>query len=182
MEQSEIKMKLQECFAALKETHQQQSFSVDEDFYGGITVTFNLLDYDKYYATVEVKDNGVVNGQIAYGCEWLIYGVSSEYGGEYEEYLVDNEMSIRLLFGAISTDIYHSVLCRHEGFFLGDKIKFFGKELSVVKIDKDKVYVADSETVFETEVYSIAPLTGLMLSQPDTDENPIIITKYVLIR
>lgn len=180
MKEEEIKMKLKECFDALNETGSQQSFTVDKDFYGGITVTFDLIDDDEFYATVNVKDNGVLNGKIAYASE-SVYGVSSLCGGEYEDYLYDDELPNKFVFGRMSSDIYESVTLRHEGFFIKDKINFFKNEFTVVEIANNKVFIADSEKVYETEVYSIGPMTGLMLYQENTNDNPIIVTKGVLI-
>lgn len=182
MEQKEIKKKIHECFDALSANNRTTSFTVDEDFYGGITITFNLVEGEEYYARVEVTDNGVVNGQIAYsGDDYLLaYGVSNITGGHYEECIYDEDISKKIVLTGVCNGVYESIIYRHEGFVFGDKIKFFGKEFIVLEIDFAKVYLSDLEKVYETEVYEIGPITGLMLSQPDTSDNPIIITKCVL--
>jgi hypothetical protein len=160
----QIKEMLLDAIKTVRETDNKEvSFTVDGNFYGGITVSVKQKCGEdegvKFDIQIDIVDNGIQKNQIAYSSIAPL-AVESHNGGfcsrklhTYEE--CSDELKYFEL-NYISFEISNSIETRKNAFVIGEKIVFFGKKFIIEDINYEKIMLLSGSERYVSEVFGEA--------------------------
>lgn len=161
----QIKGMLLDAIKTVRETNNKEvSFTVDGDFYGGITVSVRQKygeddEEGKFDIQIDIVDNGIQKHQIAYSnFEFSI--VESDNGGfisttlhTFERCTVEDRKKLKdFELDFISSGISYSIETRKNAFVVGEEIVFFGKKFIIDEINSDEITLLSGSERYASEV------------------------------